>query len=166
MTSSRLFWAGAYNGQMPEMLAMIQVSKMTPAPSVVAVSLLSLLYLTSSNIDKLITYVGFATWIWPMFAVMALLVCRWKHPEWERPIKVPIVFPIIYIIASALIIGVPMFAEPLVTGVGLLIILSGIPVYLVCVAWTSKPEFVGRINEAATLLVQRLMVVVYPEKQL
>ena len=76
LTSSRLFWAGASEGQLPEMLAMIQVKKMTPAPSVIAVSALSLMYLCSSDINKLITYVGFATWIWPMFAVLALLVCR------------------------------------------------------------------------------------------
>ena len=35
LTSSRLFYAGARNGQMPEILSMIQVSKSTPAPAVI-----------------------------------------------------------------------------------------------------------------------------------
>ena len=34
LTSSRLFYAGACEGQMPEILSMIQVNKMTPAPAV------------------------------------------------------------------------------------------------------------------------------------
>lgn len=34
LTSSRLFYAGACHGQMPELLTMIQAKRMTPAPSV------------------------------------------------------------------------------------------------------------------------------------
>ena len=75
LTSSRLFYAGACEGQMPEILSMIQVNKMTPAPAVlISVSiwcpliiistviiilqqaLLSLGYLCSSNIFSLINY--------------------------------------------------------------------------------------------------------------
>ena len=33
----RLFYAGAVEGQMPEILSMIQVNKMTPAPAVLVV---------------------------------------------------------------------------------------------------------------------------------
>ena len=40
-----------------------QVSKMTPAPGVMIVAVLSLGYLCSSDIFALINYVGFATWI-------------------------------------------------------------------------------------------------------
>ena len=35
LTSSRLFYAGAVEGQMPEIFSMIQVNKMTPAPAVI-----------------------------------------------------------------------------------------------------------------------------------
>jgi L-type amino acid transporter 8 len=34
---SRLFYAGAVEGQMPEILSMIQVKRMTPAPAVLVV---------------------------------------------------------------------------------------------------------------------------------
>ena len=37
LTSSRLFYAGACEGQMPEILSMIQVNRMTPAPAVLVV---------------------------------------------------------------------------------------------------------------------------------
>ncbi|GBP19323.1 Y+L amino acid transporter 2 [Eumeta japonica] len=61
LTSSRLFYAGAAQGQMPEMLTMV-TPRSTPAPAVIAVALLSLIYLTVSDIYALINYVGFATW--------------------------------------------------------------------------------------------------------
>lgn len=34
LTSSRLFYAGACEGQMPEILTMIQISRLTPTPAV------------------------------------------------------------------------------------------------------------------------------------
>jgi hypothetical protein len=59
---------------MPQMLTMIQTEKVTPAPSVIAMTLLALCYLTSSNIIVLMNYVGFATW-YPM--------------EWETALTYP-----------------------------------------------------------------------------
>ena len=63
LTSSRLFYAGANEGQMPEILTMIQIQRFTPTPAVLAMALLSMLYLTVSDIFALINYVGFATWV-------------------------------------------------------------------------------------------------------
>lgn len=63
LTSSRLFYAGACEGQMPEILTMIQIQRFTPTPAVLAMALLSMLYLTVSDIFALINYVGFATWV-------------------------------------------------------------------------------------------------------
>jgi L-type amino acid transporter 8 len=63
LTSSRLFYAGACEGQMPEILTMIQIQRLTPTPAVLAISLLSMCYLCVSDIYALINYVGFATWL-------------------------------------------------------------------------------------------------------
>lgn len=63
LTSSRLFYAGACQGQMPEILTMIQIQRFTPTPAVLAMALLSMVYLTVSDIFALINYVGFATWV-------------------------------------------------------------------------------------------------------
>ncbi|GBM37790.1 Large neutral amino acids transporter small subunit 2 [Araneus ventricosus] len=115
-TSSRLFYAGAEQGQMPRILSMIQVKHLTPAPAVIAMALLSILYLCSSDIYALINYVGFATWLAIGLAVVCLPYLRWKQPHLARPIKVNLFFPIIYIIATIFITVVPMMADPVGTG--------------------------------------------------
>jgi len=163
LTSSRLFYAGACQGQMPEILSMIQVQKNTPVPAVLIVALLSLVYLTSSNIFALINYTGFATWVSIGLAVFCIPFLRWKHPEWERPIKVHLVFPIIYILATIFITIVPMIATPVETAMGLGIIATGIPVYFIFVAWKNKPEAVQKITNGVTVTLQKLMVVVPPQ---
>ena len=49
---------------MPEVLAMIQTTRLTPAPSVVTITAMALAYLiTVSDITMLMNYVGFATWL-------------------------------------------------------------------------------------------------------
>ena len=49
-------------------------------------------------------------------AVFCLPWLRWKHPEWERPIKVSLIWPVLYILATIFITIVPMVASPVETG--------------------------------------------------
>jgi len=165
LTSSRLFYAGACEGQMPEILSMIQVQKNTPAPAVLIVALLSLVYLTSSNIFALINYTGFATWVSIGLAVFCIPWLRWKHPEWERPIKVHMIFPIMYILATIFITVVPMISTPVETATGLGIIATGMPVYFIFIKWKNKPAAVKSLTNGVTVGLQKLMVVVPPPKK-
>jgi len=140
LTSSRLFYAGAIEGQMPEVLTMVQVEKSTPAPAVLFVAFLSIIYLAAPNIDALINYVGFATWLSIGLAVVCIPILRYTQPDLPRPIRVNMFWPILYILATLFITIVPMLADPFSTGIGTLVILSGVPVYFLFIAWKSKPR--------------------------
>lgn len=162
LTSSRLFYAGACEGQMPEILSMIQVKKMTPAPAVLIVALLSLVYLGSSDIFRLINYVGFATWVSIGLAVFCLPWLRWKHPEWNRPIKVHLIFPVLYILATIFITIVPMIASPIETGIGIAIIATGVPVYFFFIARKNKSQLEKKILACCNTSLQKLLIVMPP----
>ncbi|XP_050304572.1 large neutral amino acids transporter small subunit 1 [Anthonomus grandis grandis] len=165
LTSSRLFYAGACSGQMPEILTMIQAQRLTPAPSVLAMAFLSLLYLTVSDIDALINYVGFATWLSIGVSVLCVPWLRWKRPDLDRPIRVNLFWPIAYILCTLFVTVVPMVATPYETGMGILMILSSVPVYYLCIAWTSKPMFLRTAQRSATVFLQKLLVVVGKSKK-
>lgn len=165
LTSSRLFYAGAEERQMPSLLSMIQVNHLTPTPAVIAMCLLSLVYLLSNDIYLLINYVGFASWLAIGIAVACVPYLRWKHPDWERPIKVHLIWPIIYIIATLIIITVPILSEPKSTLMGCAIIATGVPVYWVFICWKSKPRILNNALDRVTQVLQKIMVVVPPEKK-
>jgi L-type amino acid transporter 8 len=165
LTSSRLFYAGAEERQMPSLLSMIQVSHLTPTPAVIAMCLLSLVYLLTDDIYLLINYVGFTSWLAIGIAVACVPYLRWKHPEWERPIKVHLFWPIIYIIATLVIITVPMLSEPKSTLMGCAIIATGVPVYWVFICWKSKPRLLNTVVTSITECLQKIMVVVPPERK-
>jgi solute carrier family 7 L-type amino acid transporter-like protein len=164
LTSSRLFFAGAREGQMPGILTMIQTRRATPVPAVIVITLLSLCYLTSSKIGVLMNYVGFACWLSIGAAVFCLPYLRWKAPHMKRPIKVHLFFPIIYLIMTAIITILPMIAKPVETGIGMAMILTAVPVYFVFIHWKSKPIWIKNLTADSTNWLQKLLVVLPPDK--
>lgn len=111
LTSSRLFYAGAREGQMPAMLTMINEKTLTPMPAVIFTvrsravlhlmllsyftsrapvqGILSLGYLAlSGNIFSLINYVQIVYFLAIGVAILALFWLRRIMPDSTRPIKV------------------------------------------------------------------------------
>jgi len=164
-TSSRLFYAGSREGHMPEVLSFIQIKKLTPAPAVIFMGLTSLIYLASTDMYKLITYVSFVNWLAIGLSVFALIVFRYQRPNAHRPIKVGIFWPILYVAVSIFLVVVPLYSNPVETGLGVLIICTGIPVYIICVVWKSKPKTFTRWIDSMNYLIQKLLLVVPAEKK-
>lgn len=150
---------------MPQLLSMIQVHHLTPMPAVIAMCLLSLVYLTSRDVYMLINYVGFATWLAIGLAVVCIPYLRWKQPDLPRPIRVHLFWPYLYIVATIFITIVPMIADPVGTGMGCLMIASGVPVYFLFIGWKNKPRPVRNVINSVTSFLQKLMVVVPSEKK-
>ena len=159
LTSSRLFYAGSVEGQLPQVLSMIQVNRNTPAPSVLFVSFLSLFYLCTSDVISLINYTGFGSWASIGLGVVCLPVLRWIHPEWERPIKVNLVFPLIYTLATIFILIVPIIASPIESFIGIGITFSGIPFYFIFMYWKNKPGAANSMLNKFTQNCQKLLIV-------
>lgn len=148
----------------------------------------------SSNIVQLMNYIGFATWFSIGAAVACIPYLRWKCPDLERPIKVNLAFPVIYIVMTLVntvfkchfetfvgntyffiqlslifcvqaITILPMIQQPVETAIGLAMILSAVPVYFIFIKWTSKPAFINTFTSGGTQSLQRLLMVVPPSKQ-
>merc|ERR1711931_462294 len=150
LTTSRLFYAGAREKQMPEMLSMIQISRVTPMPSVIIITLLSLVYLTSSNIIQLINYCSFSIWLSIGAAVFCVPYLRWRCPDLHRPIKVSLIWPTIYLLLTAGILILPAIVKPVETAVGICMILTALPVYFLLLKWSNKPQFISRVLNSTT----------------
>uniref|UniRef100_A0A131YNR8 Amino acid transporter n=1 Tax=Rhipicephalus appendiculatus TaxID=34631 RepID=A0A131YNR8_RHIAP len=155
--SSRLFFVGARQGHLPTCLAMINVSHFTPAPSLVFLCLLSLLYLTNTDVFVLITYTAFSEAMFIMLSVGGLLWLRIKQPNTKRPIKVNIILPILFFLISLFLVVLPFFSQPLETSIGAGIMLSGIPVYFLTIYWKDKPLAYRRTIRVVTEYVQRIL---------
>jgi len=142
--SSRLFFVGARNGHMPNSMALINIKHLTPIPCLIVLGILTLLLLTTSDVYILINFTSFVESLFITMSVGGLLYLRWKRPDLPRPIKVNIIFPVVFFLTCGFLVVMPVFEEPHVVGVGLAIIASGIPVYAVFIGWTSKPAWLRK----------------------
>ncbi|NWV42993.1 LAT2 protein, partial [Grantiella picta] len=100
----------------------------------------TLLMLTTGDIYTLINYVGFVNYLWYGVTVAALLLLRWREPRLPRPVRVNLLFPILYLLFWAPLLLFSAILEPLVCGVGLAIMAAGAPVYLICIRGGDKAK--------------------------
>ncbi|KAG3260901.1 solute carrier family 7 member 8, transcript variant X3 [Ictidomys tridecemlineatus] len=164
-TSSRLFFAGAREGHLPSVLAMIHVKRCTPIPALLFTCISTLLMLVTSDMYTLINYVGFINYLFYGVTVAGQIVLRWKKPDIPRPIKINLLFPIIYLLFWAFLLVFSLWSEPVVCGIGLAIMLTGVPVYFLGVYWQHKPQCFNDFIELLTLVSQKMCVVVYPQME-
>lgn len=142
--SSRLFFVGARNGHLPKSLAMINVKYYTPMPSLVFLGILSVLYLTTTQVYVLINYATFIESSSVLASIGALLWLRYTEPERPRPIRINIILPLLFFIICLFLVLLPFYVSPFETSIGIIITLTGIPVYLLTVSWKSKPKAYNR----------------------
>ncbi|XP_038004409.1 asc-type amino acid transporter 1 isoform X2 [Motacilla alba alba] len=144
-TSSRLCFSGAREGHLPSLLAMIHVKNCTPIPALLICCLATLIIMLVGDTYTLINYVSFINYLCYGVTIIGLIVLRWKKPKIFRPIKVNLLIPITYLAFWAFLLVFSLYSEPVVCGVGLIIILTGVPVFFLGVYWRNKPKCVNRL---------------------
>lgn len=60
-------------------------------------------------------------------------------------VQVSLLIPITYLIFWAVLVGFSLYSEPVVCGLGMVIMLTGVPVYFVGVHWKNKPKCVYQL---------------------
>jgi APA family basic amino acid/polyamine antiporter len=82
--------------------------------------------------SNLLDYVVFAALLFYVLTITGIFVLRYRRPNADRPYKAfgyPLV-PLLYIVAATGIMGVLLLYETQTAGMGMVIVLLGVPVYL------------------------------------
>ncbi|XP_028038510.1 Y+L amino acid transporter 1-like [Bombyx mandarina] len=162
MTSSRMCFAGARNGHLPEILAHINIKCMSPVPSLIFLMLLSLLMLIPENLTSLITYCTVTESFFTTLCCFAVIWLRYKRPNLHRPIKVQLWMPVIFVITTASLLIIPVVSEPIAVISGSLITLLGLPVYYTLVKKT--PKRIANLTPKLTRICQLFFLVAAEEE--
>ncbi|XP_033626182.1 Y+L amino acid transporter 2-like isoform X2 [Asterias rubens] len=165
LSLSRLFFVGAREGQLPSVMSMIQVKRKTPLPSLIFTCFLSIMYVFVEKIETLLNYFSFMTWLAIGAAVAGQLYLRWAKPDLPRPIKLNIMLPIIFVGACLFLVVMGTIAAPMDTLIGVLITLTGFPVYFIGVWWKKKPKCLVQFSHTVTVFLQKVFIIVPQEKE-
>nr|CAB3266337.1 b(0,+)-type amino acid transporter 1-like [Phallusia mammillata] len=159
-TAGRISYVAAREGHFNQVLSMIHVKKCTPAPSVILNGCIALLMIIPNDFDSLINYYSFANWAFYFLAAMALLYFRYERPNAHRPVKVPIVVPIIFCLACLYLILAPIIDEPQIQYLlAVCTVFFGLVFYIPFVHFKLRSETIRSLNR----FMQKLMMVTTPD---
>ncbi|KAJ0183601.1 hypothetical protein K1T71_000024 [Dendrolimus kikuchii] len=163
MTSARMCFAGARRGHMPELMAHINLKCMSPMPALLFLMLLSLIMLVPDNLTSLITYCSVVESFFTILTCSAVLWLRYKRPDLNRPIKVPLWMPAVFIVANMTLLIVPIISEPVAVISGITITFAGVPVYYALVMY--RPKCIGNMSVKITHFCQKLFMAAVEDEE-
>jgi len=150
LTSPRVYYAMANDGVFFKKLAEVHPKFRTPAFAVIAGSAWAAVLAASGTFEQLLTYVVFTGWIFYALGAAAVFAYRRREPEAPRPYRVPgyPFTPLLFVIAAGALVLNTIFAEPLRALVGVGLVVTGVPVYVIWQYRTTR----SRATSASTVL--------------
>jgi len=137
LTAPRVFFAMARDGVFFSKLAEIHPRFGTPAFAIVATCVWAMLLAVSGTFEQLLTYVVFTGWIFYALGAATIFVFRKRNPDAPRPFRVPgyPLTPLLFVAASSAIVLNAVLTQTGRAMLGIGVVLTGIPAYLV---WRSR----------------------------
>jgi basic amino acid/polyamine antiporter, APA family len=130
---ARVYFAMARDGLFFKSVGRIHPRFETPAVAIIVQGVWSAILAASGSYKQLYTYVIFTGWIFYGAAVLAVIVVRRKQPQLARPYRVwgyPLL-PVAFALASLVIVASTLVGSPKESGIGLALVLAGVPIYFV-----------------------------------
>ena len=133
ISAPRVYYAMARDGLFFQRLGDVHPRFGTPAVSIIAGTLWSMVLAWSGTFEQLLTYVVFVGWIFYGLGAACVFVLRRTKPDAERPFRVPGYpwTPLLFIIAAAALVGNTIATQPARAAVGIGVVLLGLPVYFI-----------------------------------
>ncbi len=131
LTSPRIYFAQARDGLFFRRFGDVHPRFQTPAFSIAAQALWSIVLLLSGTYESLADYAMFAIWVSYGLMVLGLMILRRTRPEMERPYRMwgyPVT-PILFLAVTVWFLVNTMITRPGPALAGLAFIATGIPVY-------------------------------------
>lgn len=159
VASSRQIFAAANNDHMPSIFSLISIQRRTPITSVFLAGLLAIIYILIEDMNTLLNISMLLVYIFNQLCTLSLLYMRKTKPNDERPFKVNLFFPIVFLVACFFLAIMICYTYAYESFLCLIFVSSGLPVYYVCTK-CEKPNSVQINLNAVNVWAQKLMIAV------
>ncbi|XP_049597160.1 b(0,+)-type amino acid transporter 1 isoform X2 [Syngnathus scovelli] len=162
-SGGRVCFVAAREGHMPDILSMAHVHRLTPSPALIFTTVVSLLVLIPGDFQSIVNFFSFTAWIFYAITFSGLLYLKIKKPELPRPYRVPIILPILVLIAAVFLVLAPIIDDPQIEYLYVtLFIFSGVLIYIPFIHYKLCPNLLTKL----TIFLQLFLEVAPAEKNL
>ncbi|CAG0902673.1 unnamed protein product [Darwinula stevensoni] len=126
------------------------------ASEAIAVGILSLMMLFTTDIYRLIEYSSFVESFFITLSILSLLYLRWKRPDLQRPIKVNLLIPLIFLSICTFLVVMPLKERPFEVLMAIAISAAGVPIYFIFVYMKKRPQCLDNLSYGFTCLMQKV----------
>ncbi|XP_071119695.1 cystine/glutamate transporter-like [Haliotis cracherodii] len=157
-TSSRLNFVGGRDNVFPRFLGMVNAESRTPMPTVLLVFAFSLVVVSLGDVKSIIGTYSFVRALPEAVAIIGILRLRRKFPDTHEVYKVPLVFPIIFVVFFMALSVTAIAYQPAKFLVPLAIVFLAVPAYLISVSdwWRKGPSI--SFNATMVTICRRLLL--------
>ena len=140
LSGARVYYAMARDNLFFRSAGVLHPRYRTPVVALVVQALWTSLLCLSGTYSQLLEFVIFAALLFYMLTAVGLFVLRWKRPGAERPVRVLWYpwLPAAYLALSGLIALALLVEKTTYSGLGLLCVVLGVPVYFIWRAMTAR----------------------------
>lgn len=124
----RVYYRMAEDGYFFKSVAKIHPKYKVPINAIVLQSSIAIILVLSGTFEQILTYMGFALGLFPIFAVAGVFKLRMQNRSVLKLPGYPVIH-IIFILAGISMLVLAYFERPVESSVAILTTLSGIPVY-------------------------------------
>ncbi|KAI3367948.1 hypothetical protein L3Q82_026771 [Scortum barcoo] len=162
-SGGRVCFVAAREGHMPDILAMAHVHRLTPSPALIFTTIVSLVVLIPGDFQSIVNYFSFTAWFFYAITLSGLLYLKIKKPDLPRSYRVPIILPILVLIAAVFLVLAPIVDNPQIEYLYVsLFILSGAIIYVPFIHYKLCPGLLTKL----TVFLQLFLEVAPAEKNL
>jgi len=139
----RVSYAMARDRMLFRSLGTLHARYETPHRAILLQAVIAIGYIFLGSAGMLMQYMGFALSVFPLLAVIGLIVLRIRRPDLPRPWKVPFypLFPVLYIVLTLGMMVASLLAWTATSLFALLVLAASIPVYFLWRAYIARsPE--------------------------
>ncbi|KAJ8918679.1 hypothetical protein NQ315_014999 [Exocentrus adspersus] len=153
---TRLLYVSGQDGLMLKSLSYVHHKKLTPSPAVAFEGIITLIFILTEDITKLIQFVSFLKLIFYCLAMVSLLILKRTRKDVPRLYKVPLVLPIFMILIFIYLMLTPIFMQPTMKyliAIGIMVI--GTVFYYLFIYKNMKPKiFLKALNGYIQILFE------------
>jgi APA family basic amino acid/polyamine antiporter len=132
LAGARVYYAMAQDGLFFRRVGKLHPRFRTPAVGLIVQAVWTIILCVSGSYSQLLDYIIFAALVFYILTIVGLFVLRFRLPDAPRPYKAigyPLL-PMIYILMASGICAALLRYKPQYTWPGLILVLLGVPVYL------------------------------------